>query len=72
LCSLALEIGSVRLVAFPDVETFSRVEVLYAGRWGTVCGSDSWSELDGQVGCRELGFDETTTTLPDSVSFRSL
>ena len=31
-----------------------RVEVLYGGRWGTVC-SVQWSVLDGEVVCRELG-----------------
>ena len=54
----------------PHTETFSLVEVLYDGRWGAVCGSAAWSELDGQVACRELGFDGTIVNVSGSVFSR--
>ena len=33
-----------------------RVEVCLGGGWGTVC-DDGWSQYDGIVTCRQLGFD---------------
>ena len=33
-----------------------RVEVIHRGIWGTVCRDKIWTEVDGRVVCRELGF----------------
>ena len=45
--------------------TYDRVEILYAGRWGTVCDSQ-WTIIDGRVACLGLGYDVDDTNVPTS------
>ena len=45
------------------LSTHDRVEVLYSGRWGTVC-NEQWSVLDGEVVCGQLGYDVSLTDVP--------
>ncbi len=45
--------GSVRLFGAGS-SSEGRVEVLYNGRWGTVCDV-FWDRADGETVCRQLG-----------------
>ena len=45
---------TVRLAGI-NVNYTGRVEVLYKGKWGKICG-DKWDMNDAKVVCRQLGF----------------
>ena len=51
----------MRLADGPD-QYSGRVEVLYDGVWGTVCG-EFWDIYDAMVVCRQLGIYSTSMLL---------
>jgi len=46
--------GDIRLASGAQAAT-GRVEVCYGETWGTICDS-SWTQMDANVACRQLGF----------------
>ncbi|XP_069126611.1 scavenger receptor cysteine-rich domain superfamily protein-like isoform X2 [Argopecten irradians] len=45
----------IRLTGGPSPNV-GRVDVYYAGYWGTICGSDGWDDKDAAVTCRMFGY----------------
>jgi deleted-in-malignant-brain-tumors protein 1 len=52
-------------------DTFGRIEVCIAGRWGTVC-DDRWRDVNSEVACRELGFSSAGAMFVHSGFFNGL
>ena len=48
------ENGKLRL-AGGEVDNEGRIEILYDGKWGTIC-DDRWDWRDADVACRQLGY----------------
>ncbi|GAB1602438.1 neurotrypsin-like [Argonauta hians] len=54
--------GKIQLVG-ENSRSYGRVEVLHAGRWGTIC-DDWWDVRNANVVCRMLGFSSGETYRP--------
>ena len=62
--------GATRLVS-GSTEREGRVEVCHDGYWGTVC-SDSWTEEDAYVVCRQTGGSRISEYVNTSIKMRSV
>ncbi|XP_027138437.1 deleted in malignant brain tumors 1 protein-like [Larimichthys crocea] len=53
--------GQIRLANGGNSSCSGRVEIFFHGQWGTVC-NDSWSLLNAQVVCRQMGCGRAMST----------
>ena len=63
-------IGEVRLYLndYLPIQTNGRVDVYISEEWGNVADDGSWSLEDGEVVCRQLGF-EISSKIHKSILF---
>lgn len=55
--------GNIRLYDVSATSRFSRVEIFFGGRWGTICNA-AWVEETAQIACKELGHTPSLTEIP--------
>ena len=57
---------SLRLQGPSSATGTGRVEVFFAGQWGTICGGYFWDRTDATVVCRQLGYLNAVRALRES------
>ena len=62
ICFLYFAAIGLRLQGPSSVNGIGRIEVLYQGKWGTIC-DDRWDLNDARVACRQLGYSDAIKAL---------